>query len=559
MMKRLICLCVALMLTMGAALAEADIWPASEEKLSVTIAIVPQNSGEYDLENMWVTNYWNEVTNLDITWQVIDPAVAAEKVVLMMAGGEMPDAFMGYYDFNNAMISQYGVEEGLLYDFNKLLDYMPGFSALLEEKPHVRAAVTTPDGAIYGLPNMADGDYSHALRYFINAEWLEKTGLAMPTTLDEMYDVLCAFRDGDMNGNGDTTDEIPFSGSWSEGYSERAWFLNAYGFSTDKSNTALYYNENGEASPAYIPYTEQYKEYLTYMNKLWNENLLDRDLFTQTDAQVSTKFTEGKIGYLNCAAPGAVHPPFEFVYDAAHVLKAGEEKAFVYPSIAAVAHPGMFVLNADCDEKTAIALAKFADSFFNIKTFGLYAKGPSYSEEAHEADPELGQMWNTEYGRYVDPENGNIVIKKIDDKYSSDWIWASTFQSFWTQPGYVCGGNLEWEIEFAKMYPETTLGQYYAQFDYEPQYNNWRTQSIEAHCAYYHEMLPNFFYSADDQLAVTDYTMVLDDYVSNMEAKFITGELSIEDNWAEFQSTLEKYGVKEYMDILNTYWAGYIA
>lgn len=559
MMKRLICLCVALMLTMGAALAEVNIWPASEEKLPVTIAVVGQQSGEYDTENMWITNYWEEVSNLDITWMSIDSSIAGEKITLMMASGEMPDAILGYYGFGISMLTQYGVEEGVLYDFNKLLDNMPGFSAMLEEKPHVRAALTATDGAIYGLPNMTDGDYSFFLRYFVNNEWLEKAGKAMPTTLDEMYDVLCAFRDGDMNGNGDATDEIPFSGSWNDGYSERAWFLNAFGFCTRGSNTALYYDENGEASPAYIPNTELYKEYLTYMNKLWNENLLDRDLFTQTDAQVTTKLVEGKVGYANCASPAAVDPSLEFIYDTAHTLKAGEANAFIYPEANAVIDYGMFVINADCDEKTAAALAKFADSFFHPETFVLYQIGPSYSEEAHAADPELGHMWNTEFGSYMNPETGAIAYKFDETEYSSSWIWRSTNMSFWSLPGYSCNGNPYWQVEFAKAYPETAMGQRFARSNFEVEYNHWTQQSIDTHVEHYHKMMPSFFYNAEDQLAVTDYTMVLDDYVSNMEAKFITGELSIEENWEEFQSTLEQYGVKEYMEILNSYWAIYNA
>ena len=250
-MKKLLCMMLALLF--AASVASAEVWPASEEKLSVTIAVIGQQSGEYDTDNMWITNYWREVANLDINWMNIDTAVANEKIVLLLDGGDMPDAIMGYKGFSNALITKYGVEEGILYNFNDLLDSMPSFSALLEAKPNVRAALTASDGGIYGLPRLADGDYSFPLRFFINAEWLEKAGLEMPTTLDEFYQALCAFRDNDMDGDGDATNEIPFSGAWSEGYSERAWMLNAFGFSTSSSNTALYYDENDQASPAISP------------------------------------------------------------------------------------------------------------------------------------------------------------------------------------------------------------------------------------------------------------------------------------------------------------------
>ena len=45
-------------------------------------------------------------------------------------------------------------------------------------------------------------------RMYINQKWLDNLGLDMPTTTDELRDVLQAFREKDPNGNGQT-DEIP--------------------------------------------------------------------------------------------------------------------------------------------------------------------------------------------------------------------------------------------------------------------------------------------------------------------------------------------------------------
>lgn len=107
-MKRIVCLLMALCLCLScvAAFAESTnivtdtVWPCVKEKVSVTIAVVPQSSGEYDVDNMWITQYWNDNTNLDITWQVIDAASASEKIPMMLAGDTMPDALMGWYSFN---------------------------------------------------------------------------------------------------------------------------------------------------------------------------------------------------------------------------------------------------------------------------------------------------------------------------------------------------------------------------------------------------------------------------------------------------------------------------
>ena len=47
---------------------------------------------------------------------------------------------------------------------------------------------------------------------WINKEWLDKLGLAVPTTTDELYNVLKAFKTQDPNGNG-KADEIPLTGA----------------------------------------------------------------------------------------------------------------------------------------------------------------------------------------------------------------------------------------------------------------------------------------------------------------------------------------------------------
>lgn len=66
-----------------------------------------------------------------------------------------------------------------------------------------------PDGHIYSCPqlNKTEGNLIH--HYWINKTWLDNLGLEAPTTVDELYDVLVAFRDNDPNGNGQK-DEIPY-------------------------------------------------------------------------------------------------------------------------------------------------------------------------------------------------------------------------------------------------------------------------------------------------------------------------------------------------------------
>ena len=49
------------------------------------------------------------------------------------------------------------------------------------------------------------------MRTYIDRTWLKNVDMEMPTTLDEFYNVLVAFKEKDANGNGDPNDEIPWT------------------------------------------------------------------------------------------------------------------------------------------------------------------------------------------------------------------------------------------------------------------------------------------------------------------------------------------------------------
>jgi len=557
-MKKMMVLVLALVLCLSSVSALAldsnivldSTWPIVKEPVSVTIGVRPQNAGEYDLENVWQSKYFEAMSNLDITWQHIDAASASEKIPLMLAGDTLPDAVMGYTGMGTQQIVQYGVDEGMLYPIDELLDYMPNFKAMLEASPAMQAGVYAPDGHIYAVPSMADGSNSYILRFFINSDWLKNVGKEMPTTLDEFYDVLVAFRDQDANGNGDATDEIPVSAAWNDGYSLRAWILNSFGFCTTGNNTALYYNADGSSEVAYIPYRSEYKEYLTYMNKLWTEGLLDQDMFTQTQSQVDAKLTDKRTGFTTVAAPQAVDPTQEFNWEAAQPLTSALNSTPIQPRAAAVGNPGYFFINSNCSEEKAAALANFADAFFTVDMFNLLQVGPEYVEGEAPAMTAEGPQYMSGFGAFWNEETQARDWKYDSANYSSAWAWRTTEVSTWAYPGYNGSGNDAWIIEWGTKYPDSVQGKFVAS---GMKHETWRVSADKWQTPYAKFMMPALFYTVEDQAVAGDIATMMDEYVAGMEAKFITGEISIEAEYDNFVKTLEEYGVQEYMELLAKY------
>lgn len=171
----------------------------------------------------WETNdfilWLEEVTNIDFVFELIPTESSAEKLGLMLNSGDYPDMFWNI-GMTDAMVSRFGVDEGMFLPLNDLIEEHGNFfkKYVMDVYPATVGIMTQLDGNIYSLPDVNECYHcKYSNKFWINQAWLDNLGLEMPTTLDELYDVLVAFRDQDANGNGDPTDEIPMAGDFYEG------------------------------------------------------------------------------------------------------------------------------------------------------------------------------------------------------------------------------------------------------------------------------------------------------------------------------------------------------
>lgn len=145
------------------------------------------------------------------------------------------------------------------------------------------------DGNIYWVSTAIIGTYDDA--YFgsftipsIRKDWLGKLNLEVPKTTDELYQALKAFRDQDVNGNGEA-DEIA-----NLAYNEFSGGIAQYwGLGNDLVYVDYY---TGKVSSPW--YDENIKDYITFMNKLYSEGLLA----DQSNDIASTYVAENRVGLL---------------------------------------------------------------------------------------------------------------------------------------------------------------------------------------------------------------------------------------------------------------------
>jgi len=153
-------------------------------------------------------------------------------------------------------------------------EHAPNLKAFLDERPELRAAITSADGNIYYVPYFPDGKYGRA--YFIRQDWLDKLGLETPETVAEVKTVLEAFRDGDPNGNG-LKDEVPY---FARQWEEAVRLVTLFDGRTSGSDTYHDFMVNdGQIQHPYA--TEGYRDGIKNLAEWYAEGLVDSEVFTR--------------------------------------------------------------------------------------------------------------------------------------------------------------------------------------------------------------------------------------------------------------------------------------
>lgn len=279
----------------------------SQTKFSIMGGISALSKGYEDNE---ILNQLQKDSGIEIDWNVMSDSLS-EQVNVRIAGGELPDAFMGV-GFSNYDLTNYG-SDGTFIDLTPYLtkEYMPNLSKILEENPDILSAITMSDGKVYGLPAGekmgtagigAEDDYSiYTIPQFsmINKAWLDDLGLDVPTTLDELHEALTAFKENDMsakyygNAAGST---IPMS----TGFDQWCWgqniFYAGFGFTNWPNDVINDLVLNPDGKVEFVCASEKYRDALTYFHDWYSEGLMDQEMFSQSDTQLISKCSQGYVG-----------------------------------------------------------------------------------------------------------------------------------------------------------------------------------------------------------------------------------------------------------------------
>ncbi len=509
-----------------------SLYPVVNEPVSMSVAV---RTGPDDLEpdEKWFYRWWKNASGVDIEFININADALGERRSVMLASETLPDV-MYSFGWSNADMLNYGQKEGFFAVLNDAIDkYGDKINEKLDACPGAREGVTLPDGNIYSIPQMTDFPDTVAFssqNYSINTTWLQNLGLDKPATLDEFYETLKAFKEKDANGNGDATDEIPWSGLWVSTINRNIILL-AYGIVSngDFGGPAL---KDGKVT--YAPVDDDYINYLTFMRKLYSEGLLDQDVFSQEETALTAKGNEMRVGVL-------VGGPYYFTgldndnyaqYESFTLVSDSSRKPVSYMAYAF--NPGFITISSTCEHlDVAVRLVNMLyDDCINIMQFYGPEKGSEYDDDyAKELDfgyenvyDDNGDWYDYTFPGYNEEKDGSL--------------WAYLCRHCMCAAGNAFTGVL------ARMnyYNADPLA------NGTPYEEKWRSSNRENILPYIQYGYPVVYLDDASLERINEIATPLSDYALQMEAKFITGAESL-DNYDAYLEEMKRLGSDEYIQI----------
>lgn len=451
-------------------------------------------------------------SGINIQWNTILNADWGDKKSVLMAGGDLPDAFLGSNSFTASDISS---NQASFIALDKYIDEnMPNFKAVMDRDPTMKALATSVDGHIYGLPSKKPCRPTISNQMFINQKWLDNLGIKMPTTYEEFYQVLKAFKEKDPNKNG-KNDEIPFG----QGYADTVmYFLLPFGMTVGADNTYLMTMKDGK--PTYLPTLDSYKQGINWMNKAYTDGLVDKEVFTQDTSMRDAKLMNAT-PIVGVAAGWTTDSTFgknSSEYVALPALKGPDGQSYVSSDPEHWNYSrNEFLVTSSCSDPGA--LLKWIDKFYT--------------------DDASIQTYYGSFGVGIEKDGDKYKLLPPKDGASADtYAWVNSLRDF--GPKYVEDGFND------KVILPTDSGD-----GFKLKLDKQLKESAKP--AY-----PNVAYTNDQLSQLSTSYMDINSYVTTMQAKWVT-EGGVDKEWDTYINTLKQMGYDNFMKIQTDAYKSYEA
>lgn len=495
-------------LNVSTAAPEEIMLPIESNHSELSIALSsPAPMGKSSYNEIPLFEEYEKRTNIKPVFQ----HVTTEKMNLLLASNNLPDIFINTWSDGQ---EKKAYNDGQILRLDDLMGkYAPNYVNILKQDPELHAQAVDADGFLYSFQFLRnDPELRVFSGFMIRQDWLDKLKLKTPTNVDELYHVLKTIKNSDMNGNG-VADEVPFI---MENGNALPLVSSWWGIST------FYIDDNNTLQSGWLQ--PEYKEMLQYLNKLYNEGLLDPDYAITERNQFDTKISNGQAAMWYGLAGGGLAristlmQPLdpEFKISALPWLAMSNGKKYSTNLEYATPLSGRFGLSVTSNCKNPIAAVKFAD----------YA----YSEEG-----------------------GTLLSFGVENESYTMVNGTPTYTDLITNtPGKSMSEMLA-QYTVATAYPMVQSMDYFNQFMLPAQkaaINVWKD------CDTTRTVPVLKFHDEELNTAITTFNEV-DSYNNEMINKFITGRESF-DNYDNYQKTLKSMGLEDVVKVRQAAYERYL-
>jgi putative aldouronate transport system substrate-binding protein len=464
----------------------------------ITMSMFAIANGTNELPDNITFKKVEEMTNVKWEVQSCLGANMTEKQGLLMSSGEYPDVFYKTY-LGASDLEKYG-KQGILIPLNDLIDqYAPNLKKLIADRG-IEDYLKSSDGNIYALPEL-DSPSLGVTPLWFNQEWLDNLGLEEPKNEDELYKVLKAFKEQDPNGNG-VADEIALT----SGSDIKINLLLPYFTAIDYGTYCKI--ENNKL--VYVPTSDNFKEFVAFVTKIYSEGIMDKNGFTNTIDQ------QKAIG-----ASGDVLGAF---FDAGAFLTVGR----------------------DSDDKYKI-LTPFVTGTYPTST-GVGVGTFAITDKCK--NPEVAIAWADQFYTEGGARLAWLGIEGETYKINDDGTWEWVMGKHGDDVGTIRASSTLQGAALHTSVSSTLWDE--GMTDPDEKYLNEERSRITAMGA---QPFPNLRISDADAATIATIRADIDTYIDQYIAKVAVGELDLEGSWDEYCKTLDKMGLSQMMSIYSNAFA----
>lgn len=503
MTKRFLALLLTvMMLCSGLTLASAS------EAPKVTYWLDINSNVSANFQNLGDTPFGKgliEATGIDIEFQHPPIGQAVEQFNYIVSDEVKPDIIE--YNWLNAYPGgpEKAISDGVIIPLNEVFEkYCPNITKYLAENPDVDKMIRTDSGTYYCFPFIrGDRELQTSVGPIVRADWLRDFGMETLETIDDWYTYLTRAKDE--------------KGATSP-YTHIDWLLNELPFAyTYGLRLEFYLDDDGKVQ--YGPYTPQYKDFLTLMNKWYTEKLIDQDIATMKQGDILTaKITNGEaaaihgyagsgIGtYMNAVAE--TNPDYDLKGVKYPVLNAGDQPEMGHLENKYVGGSSAAISTSCKDIETAARLLDFAYGDEGRMYYNFGVEGVSYTLVDGE------------------PVYTDLILKNPD--------------------GWSVGYAMAAHIRGSYNGPEIQDVRYIWQFLQLPQqveaYKNWAMTNADKHA------IPPVSATPDESSELAAIMTEVDTYFKEMYFNFMNGTESL-DNFDKYMETMNAMGIERAIEI----------